>query len=955
MKHALLFCLAIFGATSSVIGASPTWVTVGNPGFGFVTETFSMSKFEITNEQYAEFLNAVAKTDANGLYNTRMGNTSNPSIIRSGRPGSYTYRAFASFAKHPVVLVRSDDARRYCNWLHNGKGSGSSETGAYDMSGGGTPARNFGALVWVPNQFEWEKAAFYSPEKPGGAGFYNYATRNDARPASARPSTTLTNAANHYFDDEISGNGINGGYALTNSIFGSVGRFLAPVGSYPASRSFYGTVDQSGNASELIDLGLSVFVGGSFADRGVDTLVRSYGARVWINDAEVDETGFRVAAVAPLVPDANPAALILPLNSPASFTASVIGLGAKLQWRRGTVNVGTSVEATSSSYNIAAVKLTDAGAYTMRGTNIVGSVTSPPADLVVVDTTTAVKHVFKETQTVSMTAGVAGNATGFLWKKDGADLVIDDATRFSGMTTKKLTIKRLKATDAGVYTCEVTGTAGMLASAPQTLFIVNAVPEISPGQTLDDAMVGGVYTPKVITVVSGDSKVPGTYSATGLPAGMRINTATGEIYGSPTAVTLIPKVYTVKITARNAIGPSTTVEIQLTVRPIPVEAVGRFVGIIAREPVLNANLGGRLEITSTTAGAYSGRVVLGGSTYSFKGGRLDMNVGVNNPKTIQVVRKGLSPLTLTWSVQLATDANPNTISGTVVDGEAVPNTASFAGWRNKWNSKSTDPAVFGEAFMGYHTFRLDMTTPGGVVPEGDGYGSFTVAKGGALTVAGRLPDNTPYTFATFAGPVGEIALYQSLYKNLGSILSSSTSPMKITSVGVSPSYVGNTVGGTINWLKKQQAASVRNYPAPFQNDMTVIGRKYNPVAPGTNALGSDVTTPVYTFAFAGGGDLSASARTPNASFVLSSAHRMTVPTPPVNFAGTTLSLNPKTGLFTGKFTLLDLVSRPVTYQGMVVRDSAGVGVGFGYFLLNQLLPSPTTSLQLSGSVKIGLP
>jgi hypothetical protein len=225
MKHVLLFCLAIFGASSSVIGASPTWVTVGNPGFGFVTETFSMSKFEITNEQYAEFLNAVAKTDANGLYNIRMGNTGNPSIIRSGRPGSYTYRAFASFAKHPVVLVRSDDARRYCNWLHNGKGTGSSETGAYDMASGGSPARNLGALVWVPNQFEWEKAAFYSPEKPGGAGFYNYATRNDARPASARPSTTLTNAANHYFDDEISGNGINGGYALTNSIFGSVGCF----------------------------------------------------------------------------------------------------------------------------------------------------------------------------------------------------------------------------------------------------------------------------------------------------------------------------------------------------------------------------------------------------------------------------------------------------------------------------------------------------------------------------------------------------------------------------------------------------------------------------------------------------------------------------------------------------------------------------------------------------------
>ncbi len=42
-------------------------------GFGAVAAPYRISKFEITTAQYAEFLNAVAATDSNGLYNTTMG------------------------------------------------------------------------------------------------------------------------------------------------------------------------------------------------------------------------------------------------------------------------------------------------------------------------------------------------------------------------------------------------------------------------------------------------------------------------------------------------------------------------------------------------------------------------------------------------------------------------------------------------------------------------------------------------------------------------------------------------------------------------------------------------------------------------------------------------------------------------------------------------------------------
>ena len=62
------------------------WATVGNPanaedplnagdipGIGSVNNRYRIAKHEVTNDQYAEFLNAVAGTDTNGLYNANMG------------------------------------------------------------------------------------------------------------------------------------------------------------------------------------------------------------------------------------------------------------------------------------------------------------------------------------------------------------------------------------------------------------------------------------------------------------------------------------------------------------------------------------------------------------------------------------------------------------------------------------------------------------------------------------------------------------------------------------------------------------------------------------------------------------------------------------------------------------------------------------------------------------------
>ena len=44
----------------------------GTTGYGSVSYTYNIGKYEVTAGQYTAFLNAVAKTDTYGLYNTDM-------------------------------------------------------------------------------------------------------------------------------------------------------------------------------------------------------------------------------------------------------------------------------------------------------------------------------------------------------------------------------------------------------------------------------------------------------------------------------------------------------------------------------------------------------------------------------------------------------------------------------------------------------------------------------------------------------------------------------------------------------------------------------------------------------------------------------------------------------------------------------------------------------------------
>jgi formylglycine-generating enzyme required for sulfatase activity len=274
------------------------WVTVGNLGnaadtasnclngaadCGSVAYAYRISKYQVTNAQYAEFLNAVAASDPLGLYNQGMGSDATfGGITQGGSDGSYTYTAKAGFEDKPVVYVSLWDALRFANWLNNGQGTGDTETGAYTITPGGIAndsiTRNAGeATVFLPSENEWYKAAYYSP----GGTYFDYATGTDTHTDCAAPALDTGNSAN--CDNAVG--------ALTDS------------GAYGLSSSPYGTFDQGGNVWEWNEQIVSV--GGS--GRGVrggswNSLASTLAASApYIFDPTLEgsNVGFRVASLVP--------------------------------------------------------------------------------------------------------------------------------------------------------------------------------------------------------------------------------------------------------------------------------------------------------------------------------------------------------------------------------------------------------------------------------------------------------------------------------------------------------------------------------------------------------------------------------------------------------------------------------------------------------------------------------
>lgn len=252
--------LCMFAATAQAIVLFD-WAVVdqdlGNAGdvqsqgtFGSVSYAYRISKHEVTNAQYAEFLNAVDPTGTNilELYHTDMSSDARGGILQNlGNANGLKYEIKPGRDNNPVVFVNFYDTLRFANWLHNGQGSGGTETGAYTLLGGtsvptngNSITRNTGANFFLTTEDEWYKAAYYDPDTDS---YFDYATSSNTLPTSEAPLGGV-NSVNY---NDIAGIG----YALTGSdVFDNTFNYLTDVGAYTATISPFGTFDQNGNVWE---------------------------------------------------------------------------------------------------------------------------------------------------------------------------------------------------------------------------------------------------------------------------------------------------------------------------------------------------------------------------------------------------------------------------------------------------------------------------------------------------------------------------------------------------------------------------------------------------------------------------------------------------------------------------------------------------------------------------------
>jgi len=86
----LAAALLASAVTAQALTVTLDMVPVGNAGnaadtsgYGAVGYNYNIGKYDVTLGQYTAFLNAVAKTDTYGLYNSYMGNS--PPIFASSR------------------------------------------------------------------------------------------------------------------------------------------------------------------------------------------------------------------------------------------------------------------------------------------------------------------------------------------------------------------------------------------------------------------------------------------------------------------------------------------------------------------------------------------------------------------------------------------------------------------------------------------------------------------------------------------------------------------------------------------------------------------------------------------------------------------------------------------------------------------------------------------------------
>ena len=654
------------------------------------------------------------------------------------------------------------------------------------------------------------------------------------------------------------------------------------------------------------------------------------------------------------------------LGADVTFTVEALGAGLSYNWKRNGVSLGAP---SSSTLTLLAVDAARAGLYSVTVTNANGTsdssaatliidgmpfIVTPPQSAAVVDGTPV---------TFSVVAGGPGTLT-YQWQFNSADLPNENNATLNVVAGPATLGNYRVIVSAGVdksVTSAVAVLSGPVAGPPNQRPEWDFTGDLPPGQ------VGLAYTAK--PGVKPDDPANNifrsatSFSASGLPTGLTINTQTGEISGIPAALKATP--YLVKITARNAFG-SVVLNTRVQINPLPTGIAGVFTGTVGRSQMLanlpnnvSGPLGGRIDFTVTSTGSVSGSITIGVTVYKFRSrvtvdptdtSRAKMNVAIKRPKPANLALADIViDLTITGTGVLT--------NATVTDG-TVATLVPIQGWRNPWSTTNRADQA-GANIAGYYTLKMDLvqpTTPytSAQAPLGVSYLSFTLSPTtGRLTLKGVMSDGSAITMATFAGPAGQILLFRPLYASTarGSVLGMLEIELDTNNSAL------NTIDGTLDWMRPANTARTnRLYRDGFPDLLTLdaTGARYtapprrttaNPTAE-PRVLGltdlNNLVEVLFTQAGVEAAQPLATVEGMKGQVAINNRVTFSTDFTTINTRRATLTFTPTTGAFKATIRLSEpnplllpgatvLVPRTVTAQGLIVGDK-----GEGYFILNQL-------------------
>jgi Putative Ig domain len=591
--------------------------------------------------------------------------------------------------------------------------------------------------------------------------------------------------------------------------------------------------------------------------------------------------------------------------------------GPTYRWRNpaGTVIAGE----VGPSLTLNALAVTQAGVYTVDVANAHGSISRTAA--VGVADLAQKTYALAGGGTASFAVTASSNVVGAQWLR-GTQPLTNLVGRISGATTRAMTLSKIVDGDTGDYTCQLTLAGGVapITTGAHALRVVAFVPDITTA-ALPDGIVSGLYQCQIECVADANRAVS-SFSAAGLPPGLAINVTTGLISGRPNVALTAAKTYSVTLKATNSKGTDTQV-LPLLVYPLDARHIGTFVGFLYPSPI-NGDLGGRMDLTTTNTGAFTGKLTNGVDAHAVSG-RLDIEPWADEAGfSVVIPRTGRATLNLRGA---ASAVVPWLTKLEVASGDEL---ASGFGW------KGVRPP---SNMTGYHTFGMEVDVSDGL-PQG-GFGAFTVAATGAVSLTTKLGDGVVFTTAAPISSDGNVLLHTASATQDSVVGSLTLYP------GTDARFTQDSLIGSLTWVRKPQPNTSFTYRAGFTTMLSAFGGRYR-APPAIEApmglLYAAGTTSNAVARFSGGdwgAGLAPEARLlfkPNSvSSVLPGLDR----TRTVTFA-----VVASTGAFSGGLSVVDpspvngvsVTRRGVSQGTLVTRD--GVLQGYGFGLLSDLPQLP---------------